>query len=80
MGVPFSFTIFLYIRPDIKVKLYLVMVIGIDDVLFAYVDYHALVAQKSDDFHCFVVTNFDSLRAIPFFHLFRKRLRGSTLY
>ena len=56
-----NFALSLYVCPDNKVKSNLVMVFGVDLILFPHFYYHAFVSEKSSDLDRFVVTEFYAL-------------------
>ncbi len=66
-----NFALSLYVCPDNKVKSNLVMVFGVDLILFPHFYYHAFVSEKSSDLDRFVVTEIYVLQSIPYFQSFQ---------
>ena len=55
------FALFLYVRPDTKVKLNLIMVIRIELVFFPFFYHHPFIAEEGSCFDRFVMTEFYAL-------------------
>lgn len=68
---PDRFALFLYVRPDNKVKLDSVMVILIITVFLSLFYNHSFIAEEGGDFYRFVVAEFYTLQSIPLFQPFQ---------
>ena len=70
-ATPDYFALFLYIRPDNKVKLNSVMVFGIDHIFFPLFYHHSLVTEKGGYLDRLVVTELYILQSVPLFQTFQ---------
>ena len=64
---PDYFTLFLYVRPDNKVKPISIMIVRIEMIFFTVLYHHPFVAKKGGDFDRLVVTEFYALQSVSFF-------------
>lgn len=70
-ATPDYFALFLYIRPNNKVKLNSVMVFWIDHIFFPLFYHHSLVTEKGGYLDRLVVTELYILQSIPLFQAFQ---------
>jgi|GEM_PF-5963497 hypothetical protein len=64
---PDYFALFLYVRPDNKVKPISIMIVRVETILLTVLYYHPFVAKKGGDFDRLVVTELYALQSISFF-------------
>ena len=68
---PNYFALFLYVRPDNKVKPISIMIVRIEIIFLAVLYHHPFVAKKSGDFDRLVVAEFYAMQSVSFFQPFQ---------
>jgi len=64
---PDYFALFLYVRPDNKVKSISIMIVRVEMIFLTVLYHHPFVAKKGDDFNRLVVTELYALQSVSFF-------------
>ena len=69
--LPADFALFLYIRPDIKVKLNSIVIFRVKGITFPFFYDHPLVTEKGRYLDRLVVTEFYILQSVPLLQAFQ---------
>ena len=70
-ATPDYFALFLYIRPNNKVKLNSIMVFWIEGIIFPFFYNHLFVTEQCCDLYRLVVTELYILQSVPLFQAFQ---------